>query len=82
MFFSSPEIDCFFSEIGNNLMRDALSREMRGLNLMRALILNREKNHSGLLSHVWERLFSHFIGPSLAGQLWIFCTFIHVLRIK
>ena len=49
MFFLSPEIDCFFSEICNNQMRapgrkkHMLFLVMRGLNLMRALIWNREK---------------------------------------
>ena len=50
MFFLSPEINYFGGEIGNNLMR-ALGRKithvflvMSGLNLMRALIWNREKN--------------------------------------
>ena len=55
--FLSPEIDCF-SEICNNLMR-ALGRKkhmfflvLRGLNLMRALIENRDKKHSGLKAKV------------------------------
>ena len=50
MFFLSPEINCFFSEISNNLMR-ALGRKkhmfflvMRGLNLMRARSKTEKKN--------------------------------------
>ena len=44
MFFLTPEIDCFISEIGNNLMRAQGRKKhmfffvMRGSNLMRALI--------------------------------------------
>ena len=50
MFFYLSKLTGFFSEIGNNVMR-ALGRRKhmfflvtRGLNLMRALIWNREKN--------------------------------------
>ena len=44
--FLSPEINCFFSEIDNNLMRALV---MRGLNLMCALIyIKQRKKHSGL----------------------------------
>ena len=53
MFFLSPEIDYFFRNRQQSNARAGQKKThvffvIRCLNLMRALILNREKKHSGL----------------------------------
>ena len=82
-FFLSTKIKGFFSKIGNNSMRAPGRKKlifflvMRGLNLMRALILNREKKPSGL---TFEQTVQKVYKQDICGGHLEFSIFVHLLQ--